>query len=178
MKSLINTVISLFFIIPLSLPLHANECGPDGVICKGNQYCKTKEGQCGTNGQCEMIPELCPQNWDPVCGCDGRTYGNKCQAAAAGINVQSSGECQISSNVCGGIAGEQCGKGEFCDYGASCGVADQQGVCREKPTVCTEIYMPVCGCDGKTYGNRCEADSAGVPIVHPGKCKKSYQSYH
>ncbi len=36
--------------------------------------------------------------------------------------------------------------------------------------VCTEIYDPVCGCDGITYGNGCHASCNGVSSVK-GECK-------
>lgn len=38
---------------------------------------------------------------------------------------------------------------------------------------CPEIYRPVCGCDGFSYSNACEASRFGVSVDHEGTCSGS-----
>jgi hypothetical protein len=154
--------------------------GLAGLRCGPDQYCKfAPEAQCGAadqTGVCTPKGQVCPTIYAPVCGCDDKTYGNECEAGVNGVSVASRGECAgnppSGGDTCGGLIGKACATGQFCDYppDALCGAADATGVCRPIPQACTLEYSPVCGCDDKTYGNRCDAASHGVSVAKSGEC--------
>jgi hypothetical protein len=77
-----------------------------------------------------------------------------------------------SAQSCGGIAGLTCPSGQWCDPqpANACGGADLLGVCKDPGFVCAQVYIPVCGCDGKTYGNDCMRVQSKVQLAHEGAC--------
>ncbi len=69
-------------------------CWDDGM-CPDGYYCQYPDGGCwAETGACSMIPEACIQLYDPVCGCDGVTYGNYCDMQAESQSMAHEGECQ------------------------------------------------------------------------------------
>jgi hypothetical protein len=151
----------------LELPCAAT-CSAD-ADCASDRYCAKAAGDCDGAGACVKRAEVCLAVVEPVCGCDGNTYGNACEAARAGVNVAERGVCD---RTCGTIVGIPCPEGQFCEFPAGmCGGADLAGTCVPVPTACPRNLDPVCGCNGATYPNDCARRAREIQKDHDGRCR-------
>ena len=98
--------------------------------------------------------------------------GKAKQLAASQFYTQLVQEGAVAGAACGGFIGTVCAAGLYCDITVAnaCKGADLPGVCKTVPQFCTQIYKPVCGCDGKSYGNDCERLGNQVQLAHAGTC--------
>jgi len=108
-----------------------------------------------------------------VCGKDGKTYRNKCEARRANVKVAYRGKCK--SKHCSNVKKLVCGKDgktyrNKCEARRANVKVAYRGKCKSKH--CSNVKKLVCGKDGKTYRNKCEARRANVKVAYRGRCKK------
>lgn len=84
-------------------PADARYCGVRMVgggadVCETGEFCRRTIGDlCGAAdapGICSPIPEMCTMDYNPVCGCDDKTYSNECVANSKGVSASYAGECK------------------------------------------------------------------------------------
>lgn len=141
-------------------------CGSDGetysnkCLFECNQK-KRANLKIAHEGGCEEVLKVsegckCSREYVPICGTDDRTYNNECQLdcqrkRTPELGVQLQGRCDESKEL-------------------------NMLPIDEDNCVCTRIYDPVCGSDGKTYSNDChfncqKSKHSNLIIAHRGECK-------
>ena len=112
-------------------------------------------GDAGCSIDCPELPEGCYYD------------GQDCEADRCGDPI-----CPEPDTPCGGLFNPICPTTHYCDYTepGACGLLDETGICRPRPTGCSTECVEVCSCDGTTYCNECEALAAGRDVASEGPC--------
>ncbi len=110
---------------------------------------------------------------DATAGTDAAGLDAIADVAPTDSAVDTSGPDAASPDVltpqqCGGKTNVACAPGEYCQTpDGQCGAL---GSCVAKALMCTDLYAPVCGCDGNNYANACAAAASGINVSAKGQC--------
>lgn len=159
-------------------------------------HCRCRDVMCSpgtrpvdTNG--DGCPDRCVAHCDTPCDClraPGLAFDAPCPIACTttrGCGDFWSCEHHVCVGKCGPLPPDTCpppppctsnddctsdsASGAFC--AAPPGQCDGPGACTPRPAACPEVFAPVCGCDGTTYQNSCDAAGHGVRVARRGPCE-------
>ena len=103
-------------------------------------------------------PEACNDVWAPVCGSDGKTYGNMCNLKGSDARYLFDGTCEANEER------------------LTCSEITPPVAVEDSSQPCTREYVPVCGEDGIIYSNLCMMENAGVELAAEDNCSTELAS--
>uniref|UniRef100_A0A8C8RWP7 Kazal-like domain-containing protein n=1 Tax=Pelusios castaneus TaxID=367368 RepID=A0A8C8RWP7_9SAUR len=139
---------ALFHVFSLCFSFSAVALGSE-VDCSQYPTSATKDGKARI---------ACPRILAPVCGTDGITYPSECVLCARNLDLRVN------------VGKERDGK---CEQETALGYCKDNA---EPNPFCTLEYLPHCGSNGKTYGNKClfcnavKAKGGALTLRRMGKC--------
>ncbi|HEX4476877.1 MAG TPA: Kazal-type serine protease inhibitor domain-containing protein [Polyangiaceae bacterium] len=109
-----------------------------------------------------------------ISGCGSGAPADPAESTAPSSTGQSQQDLWFFPHLCGGF-GLECQDHDVCIpfMSKGCPGPKKIGFCFPRPHACPPISDPVCGCDGTTYTNLCDAAEAGTVMEHKGACAGS-----